>query len=77
MADADRCVACGDIIPEGRQICPACGRKTITPPTIDEVKAAARVIKAFCNSRNANPETDCIECPIRDMCETDPYTWEV
>lgn len=24
MADADRCVCCGEIIPEGRQICPQC-----------------------------------------------------
>lgn len=24
MADADRCVCCGEIIPEGRQVCPQC-----------------------------------------------------
>lgn len=24
MSDADRCVCCGDIIPEGRQVCPNC-----------------------------------------------------
>ena len=23
-ANADRCVCCGDVIPEGRQVCPAC-----------------------------------------------------
>lgn len=22
--NADRCVCCGDVIPEGRQVCPAC-----------------------------------------------------
>ena len=27
MADADRCVCCGEIVPEGRQICPQCERK--------------------------------------------------
>nr|DAV96129.1 MAG TPA: PROTEIN/RNA Complex, archaeal, ribosomal, 50S, protein.0A [Caudoviricetes sp.] len=27
MADADRCICCGEIIPEGRQICPQCERK--------------------------------------------------
>ena len=27
MADADRCVCCGEIVPEGRQICPQCGAK--------------------------------------------------
>ena len=24
MSDADRCVCCGEIIPEGRQVCPDC-----------------------------------------------------
>ena len=24
MADAERCVGCGEIIPEGRQVCPVC-----------------------------------------------------
>ena len=24
MADADRCACCGEIIPEGRQVCPQC-----------------------------------------------------
>lgn len=46
-------------------------------PTVDEVKKAAVIFKNFCNRRNSNPETDCIECPIRDMCSSDPYTWEV
>ena len=24
MPDVDRCVCCGEIVPEGRQICPQC-----------------------------------------------------
>lgn len=24
LAKADRCVSCGDVIPEGRQVCPSC-----------------------------------------------------
>lgn len=24
MSDADRCVCCGEFIPEGRQVCPQC-----------------------------------------------------
>ena len=28
MADADRCVCCGEIIPEGRMVCPQCEYKT-------------------------------------------------
>ena len=27
MPDADRCVCCGEIVPEGRQVCPQCERK--------------------------------------------------
>ena len=27
MADADRCVCCDTIVPEGRQVCPQCERK--------------------------------------------------
>ncbi|MFR1406583.1 MAG: hypothetical protein ACLSS4_02100 [Acutalibacteraceae bacterium] len=27
MANADRCICCGEIVPEGRQICPQCERK--------------------------------------------------
>lgn len=103
MADADRCAACGDIIPEGTQICPLCKSEMATlsngvgvcacgglnfpegiitqegkitfppPPTVESVRKAAKTIKAFCNSRNSNPETDCIECPIRDLCASDSY----
>ena len=28
MADADRCVCCGEIVPEGRMVCPQCEHKT-------------------------------------------------
>ena len=24
MPDADKCVCCGEIVPEGRQVCPQC-----------------------------------------------------
>lgn len=27
MPDADRCVCCGEIIPEGRMVCPQCEYK--------------------------------------------------
>ena len=27
VTDVDRCVCCGEIIPEGRQVCPACESK--------------------------------------------------
>lgn len=26
MADADKCAACGEIIPEGIQVCPLCSK---------------------------------------------------
>lgn len=53
------------------------GDIVISSPTVEQAKSAARVIKRFCNSRNDDPETDCTECPIHDLCGTDPYSWEV
>lgn len=29
---AERCVCCGEIIPEGRQVCPSCEQKTKRKP---------------------------------------------
>ncbi len=78
MADADRCVVCGQPIPEGLQLCPAC-KKTAgeDAPDLIAVREAAKAIKKYCNSRNSNPETDCVECPIKDICYNEPYLWEV
>lgn len=47
------------------------------PPSEAEVRMAARAIKEYCESRDGNPETDCTECPIRDICLDEPYLWEV
>lgn len=46
-------------------------------PSEAEVRMAARVIKEYCENRDSNPETDCTECPIRDICLNEPYLWEV
>lgn len=37
MADADRCVCCGDIIPEGRQVCPQCEIELQSKPDVGTV----------------------------------------
>lgn len=34
MADADRCVCCGEIVPEGRQVCPQCEIKLQSKPDV-------------------------------------------
>ena len=81
MSDVERCVICGQPIPEGAQVCAVCRASLlITPkrtPTIPEVRIAAKIIKDFCNSWNENAEKDCIECPIKDICYNEPYLWEV
>lgn len=46
-------------------------------PSEAEVRMAACVIKEYCENRDSNPETDCTECPIRDICLNEPYLWEV
>lgn len=30
MADADKCAACGEIIPEGIQVCPLCSKEVLS-----------------------------------------------
>ena len=35
MADADRCVCCGEIVPEGRQVCPQCEIKLQSKPDVE------------------------------------------
>lgn len=45
MSDADRCVCCGEIVSEGRQVCPQCERKRYiyTIPDIIQCGDAFRV----------------------------------
>ena len=54
MPDADRCVCCGEIVPEGRQICPQCERKRYiyTIPNIQDmlVKHDYRDVKIDTNT---------------------------
>ena len=41
MIDAERCLVCGEIIPEGSQVCTACRKKyNIEPP--DDLEEAAQ-----------------------------------
>lgn len=42
-----------------------------------EVIKAMAVIKDYCLSRCINEETNCIECPIKQVCDSEPYLWEV
>lgn len=37
MADADRCVCCGEIVPEGRQVCPQCEVELQSKPDVGAV----------------------------------------
>jgi hypothetical protein len=37
MADADRCVCCGEIVPEGRQVCPRCEIELQSKPDVGAV----------------------------------------
>lgn len=45
MADADRCVCCGSIIPEGRQVCIACALPAMKNVSEQE---ASRIINGRC-----------------------------
>ena len=37
MADADRCVCCGEIVPEGRQVCTQCEVELQSKPDVGAV----------------------------------------
>ena len=39
MADVDRCVCCGEIVPEGRQVCPQCEFELQSKPEIKFFRA--------------------------------------
>lgn len=38
----ERCICCGDIIPEGRQVCPACEAKVDSLPKTQKNKPKRR-----------------------------------
>lgn len=76
--DVDRCAVCGQVVPEGRQLCPTCyGEGTEKQPNLEAVYRAAGIIKEYCVGRADDPETDCIRCPLKDICCMEPYLWEV
>ena len=78
IEDIVLCRLCGETIPEGRSLCAACyGAAAEARPTMDEVFEAAKVIKRYCMSRAEDPGTDCVKCPIKDICLNEPYLWEV
>ena len=37
MSDADRCVCCGEIVPEGRMVCPRCEIELQSKPDVGAV----------------------------------------
>nr|DAJ83575.1 MAG TPA: alpha-aminoadipate carrier protein [Caudoviricetes sp.] len=37
MADVDRCVCCGEIVPEGRMVCPQCEFELQSEPDVGAV----------------------------------------
>ena len=41
----DRCICCGELIPEGRQVCPACEKKAEEPSSNAVETAANNFIK--------------------------------
>lgn len=55
MSDADRCVVCGEVIPEGRQVCPVCGRNVYRMSRKGE-------------SDMVQIENRCVQCPDGSGC---------
>lgn len=53
MSDAERCIVCGCIIPEGMQICPRCARNDIQKPEKAECQCKG------CEYRSATCHSTC------------------
>ena len=48
--DADRCIFCGEIIPEGRWVCPVCEKKYTPDDSFSNIqKAKKKTILSFIN----------------------------
>ena len=69
MSNAEHCVCCGQVIPEGRQVCIICRKKVdgkqrqidrIRNMSVEEL--ASKIVEII----------DCKMCPVKNNCET----WE-
>ena len=61
LDNAERCVCCGAIIPEGRQVCPTCENPEITSP----IKAIrAKCLDCCCGSFLEVKECTALRCPL-------------
>ena len=57
MIDAERCLVCGEIIPEGSQVCTACRKKyNIEPP--DDLEEAAQELRDVADVLKITEGTD-------------------
>lgn len=57
MIDTDRCLVCGEIIPEGSQVCTACRKKyNIEPP--DDLEEAAQELRDIADVLKITEGTD-------------------
>ena len=65
----DKCIICGRIIPEGRQVCMACEKlanegRTIRVPDLEKVTKGLKCCAVSMN--DDDPFAKCIECPYND-----------
>lgn len=57
MIDAERCLVCGEIIPEGSQVCTACRKKyNIEPP--DDLEEATQELRDVADVLKITEGTD-------------------
>lgn len=77
MAGADRCVCCGQEIPEGIQICRHCFEEANrnASPTVEELQKSIGTIKRYCTERRERL-SKCGECPIKIVCLNIIPLWE-
>lgn len=77
MTDVDRCVCCGQEIPEGVHICRRCSKVASRneAPHAEELRESIRNIKNYCAERRGRLGK-CGECPIKIACLNIIPLWE-
>lgn len=56
MADADKCAACGEVIPEGIQVCPLCSKDV---PEMGNSRVKIKELLGFCGVKGCNHRAYC------------------
>lgn len=81
MANADRCVCCGAIVPEGRQVCPSCAAAYIMAREMGGGRSPDRIdgfLETLGKAWKKVPDWRFFQlvCNLQRMMGSDGFYWE-